>query len=72
MAQIILDIRDDALKAEIEDAFEASYANPDGLTKEELTKRHLENLALSVLNEYREKVAVEAAKDAVVKETSLS
>jgi hypothetical protein len=72
MAQFTITIRNDALKTEVEEAYASEYANPDNLSPEALVVHHLENAIKQVLNNYREKQAVQQALESVVKETTLT
>ena len=67
MTQLVIALKDDELKAEIEAAFAANFGNPDALTNEELVVRHVSNFIMSFINSQRIKVAVEAAQAEVVK-----
>lgn len=71
MATLTITLRDETLKTEIGDAFAASYSNPNSLTNEQMVQHHVSNFIRDVLNKYREKVAVEDAVAAVVRETTL-
>lgn len=71
MAQIVIPIRDQDLKDEIGLAYAATFANPDGLTNQELIVKHVSNDIRRILNDYREKIAIEQAKAGVVKEDTL-
>lgn len=71
MAQLLIPLRDETLKTEICEAFEAAFANPDSLSAEDLVVLHLSNFLKQVLNDKREKDAVETAKAGVSKESTL-
>jgi hypothetical protein len=72
MAQLVIPLKDDALKTEIAEAFVDAYANPDVFSPENLVILHTSNFIRDVLNKKREKDAVQAALDAVEKESSLT
>jgi len=71
MADLTIPLRDQDLKDEIADAFLANYANPESLTGEQLVVKHVQNFLRQVLNDQREKEAVDTAKAAITKESSL-
>ena len=71
MAQFIIPIKDDSLKAEIEQAFLNSFANPDSLSGEDLVLLHVSNYIRSALNGARVQAAVTQAQEAVQKVDSL-
>lgn len=61
MAQIVIPVKDNELKAEIVASFVSSYANPEGLSGKDLVIKHVSNFVAGVLNQHR---AVEAQKEA--------
>jgi hypothetical protein len=71
MESFIVNIRDVDLKEEIKAAFVSSFANSEALSPENLVVKHLENCIKQVLNDYRQKMAVEQALLNVVKEETL-
>lgn len=71
MAEFIIPIKSEELKAEILEAFAANFANNDGLTPEELALKHISNFIRHQLNEKRTKVTIETARASIVKEVSI-
>jgi len=72
MTQITIPLKDDALQTEIEAAFADSYSNPDSLSASDLVALNISNYVRQILNNYRQKVAVQSALNGVVVADSLT
>lgn len=69
--QFIIPIKSEEIKQEILESFAANFANNEGLEPEDLAIKHISNFIRSQLNEKREKLVVEVAKSAFVREANI-
>lgn len=72
MPAITIDVKDDALMSQIQDAVVARFGNPNDLPPADLVVACATDVLLRLLNEHLTDVAVQAAKDSVQIVTSLT
>lgn len=71
MATITITV-DATVEADCDAAFLASYANPDGLTGQQLCELHTKNFIAGVINNWKMNVDVDAARTAAEQYSDIS